>query len=401
MRLRILAAFAVASLPVLSAAQTPTPSPSPTPSATDAELLEKVEGELGTGVTAPAAATPGTSTALTTSNIYNPAISVNGLLRGSYSSFDPPEPPPGEEPEGVTQTGMGIQEVELQFISNVDPYFKANLIAAMEGGEGIEIEEGYLQPFWQPVGFSFRVGKLKGAFGRENWKHTHALPFVDRSLILPAVFGGEGFGEFGVEASWLAPTPWYLLFTAQALDGENEFFASERGDDLVYLGAMSSLFDLNDDTTLEVGGSGTWGNDANGTAASTAGGHVYVKWRPARYATTRGLTLVGEWLYANKKNPDPDPGLPRSFNVGGGYGFLEARVSRRFYLAGRFDYLGEPEEDSGVTTRISAIVAFAPTEFSAIRIQGSETRPPFGEDPIQEAFLQLNFTLGAHPAHTY
>ncbi len=344
------------------------------------------------------------SNPLTTSNRFNPAISVNGLFLGRYtdpaSAGAPDEEAEAEGEEASAGTGMGIQEVEIQFLSNVDAYFQANLIAAMEAGDGIEIEEGYLQPFWQPGGLSFRAGKLKAIFGRENGLHTHALPLVERNLAGSSLFGDEGLGEFGVETSWLAPTPWYLTLTGQVLAGDNDFWASERGDDFVYLGSLRSLFDLNDDTTFEIGGFGAGGNDAFGTVASAAGGYAFLKWRPARRATTRGLALTVEWLYGNRRDPDPEAARP-SINVGGGYGLLQARLARRWHVAGRFDYLGEPLEEAGIARRGSALVAYAPTEFSAIRLQGSRTFPPFGEDPVDDLLLQFNFTIGAHPAHAY
>jgi hypothetical protein len=54
-----------------------------------------------------------------------------------------------------------------------------------------------------------------------------------------------------------------------------------------------------------------------------------------------------------------------------------------------------------MTWRESAILVFVPTEFSAVRLQASSTQPGPGMAPVIEAFLQVNFTLGAHPAHSY
>ena len=51
--------------------------------------------------------------------------------------------------------------------------------------------------------------------------------------------------------------------------------------------------------------------------------------------------------------------------------------------------------------REAALLVFAPTEFSAFRVQGSLTQPPGGAPLTFQAFLQANFTIGAHPAHSY
>jgi hypothetical protein len=381
--------------PVASA--TPSPAASPTPSAADVLLQEQIERELGTAParTPPEGAARGSSGSFL-SNVYNPAISVNGLFLGRGTSEVHPE-------EGQTATGMGIQELEVQFLANVDPYFQANLVLASPEGEGIELEEGYLTPSWSRFGLGLRVGKIKAPFGRENTLHEHGLPFIDKSLVGGALFGEEGFTEPTVEASWLSPLPWYSLVTVSFMDGTNEvLFNSPRGDDFAGAGSLKNVFDISDDATLELGGSFAAGNDADGKLASVSGGHVVVKWKPSRAATTRSAVLSGEVLYAHRPFVEPAAGLdPVPQDVGGAYGYAQWQLFKRFFVAARFDYLGMPAFETGVTRRESGLLVFAPTEFSAVRLQGSAIQPPFGADPVYEGFLQLNFTLGAHPAHSY
>jgi len=46
------------------------------------------------------------------------------------------------------------------------------------------------------------------------------------------------------------------------------------------------------------------------------------------------------------------------------------------------------------------MAALVPSEFSALRLQYSHTQQEFGKD-IDQILLQLNYTIGSHPAHKY
>jgi hypothetical protein len=295
---------------------------------------------------------------------------------------------------------MRIQEIEFQFLANVDPYFSANLTAAMDGGEGLSIEEGYLAVTRQPANLAFRAGKLKVPFGRENYQHTHALPFIDRSMIGDAVFG-EGLGEFGVEASWLVPVPFYSLLTVSALNGDQQnLFAAPDGKDLACFAGLKNLFDLSDNATLEVGLSYVAGKNSDEELSQVAGAHLIYKWKPARRSTTRSAVAVIEALYARRPAPAGSEAVLRG-DVSGGYAYFQWQLAQRWYIAGRFDMLGTPADFAAATKKESIVLTLAPTEFSALRLQGNAYQPPEGGAPYYEALLQANFTLGAHPAHAY
>lgn len=371
------------------------------PSAADQALLKEIEAA---SASAPNAATtlpaPDNATSTSTksigstapSNIYNPAMSLNGLFLAN-----------GNAPAGHPQqshVSLAIQELELQFVANVDPYFAANLILALPNGDGIELEEGYLTPSAQPLGLQARVGKIKAPLGRENALHTHALPFIDKSLVSTAVFGDEGLAEVGAELSYLFPFPWYSVLYVAVMSAENPaVFASGRTYDASGYGSLRNVFDLTDDATLELGLSSAVGNNAATEHDEIYGAHAVFKWRPARQARERELVLVAEALLATRPNLSAPAGGERS--VGGAYGYAQWRLGQQWYTAARFDYLGYPNETRGISRRGSAILVFAPSEFSSVRTQLSAGKQPGVQPLLYEAFLQLNFTLGAHPAHAY
>ncbi len=327
------------------------------------------------------------------SNIYNPAMSLNGLFLGSASAA-----PRGQQANVGAQ--LGVQELEMQFLANVDPYFAANLVLSIPEGEGLELEQGYLTPQWHPGGMEMRIGKIKLPIGRENVVHTHALPFVDRSLIGNAVFGEEGLSEIGLELSYLLPLPWYGTFTTGLFSGSNEgVFASSEPVNLSGLAQLKNVFDLNDDTTLEAGMGYAIGNNEEQRLSQAFDGHLVLKWHPAVESRSRELIAVVEGIYATR--PNREPLRPTARGLGGGYGYIQWKLAQRWYTGVRYDYLGLPRSGFGVGRRGSAILVFAPTEFSAIRVQLSALDAPGHATLAYEGFVQLNLTLGAHPAHAY
>jgi hypothetical protein len=368
----------------------------------DQQLLQEIEAAQARTPPAPppAAASqagPAARAANFFSNVFNPAMSVNGLFLASGTSQQDPA-------EGTIQNGVAIQEIEAQFLANVDPYFSANIILSLPGGEGIEVEEGYLLATPQPFGLSLRFGKVKVPFGRENPFHTHALPFINKSLVGEAVFGEEGLGEVGVEGSYLTPLPFYTLLTFSLLDGGNEvMFASPHSEDLAGFGGLKSVFDLTDDATLEAGASYVVGKNAAAQLSQVAGGHLVFKWKPARDATTSSAVVALEGMLASRPTREDEVEPPAPATTAGFYGYVQWQLDKRWFASARFDYLSQaavgPEMD--VTLRETAILVFAPTEFSALRLQASVTHPPGGGDPVFEGLLQANFTLGSHPAHLY
>ena len=67
----------------------------------------------------------------------------------------------------------------------------------------------------------------------------------------------------------------------------------------------------------------------------------------------------------------------------------------------RYDYLGLNHIDEITPSqRHTALVAFLPSEFSAIRAQ-YETIDDGQDKDERRVSLQLNISIGAHPAHTY
>ncbi|MDP6775251.1 MAG: hypothetical protein QGI83_00640 [Candidatus Latescibacteria bacterium] len=371
------------------------------------------------------AETTGSSTATGTSRSFNPAISVNGLFLGFYTSEPLAREPAfghahdeeedhereeGDEHEGEGEhahegeaghahshglpesSGLSVQEVEVRLSAAVDAYLKGDITLAIPGTEGLELEEAVLTTIGLP-GVTLQAGKFYGVLGKHNTLHTHAFPFVDPPILGERLLGGEGLNEVGLGASFLLPTSWYSELTVQVLDGENALFASEDGEDLAYLGRWGNLWDLSESSTLELGCSYAAGRNGHGELTQLVGGDLTVKWRPLRRARDRGMTLQAEYLQARV-----DDGADVAV-AGGMYALLQAQVSRRWWMQARYDLLGLPKLEHEREQRFSGLLAFVASEFSALRMQYNLNR--HGEETVHQLVVQMNFTMGSHPAHSY
>ena len=76
--------------------------------------------------------------------------------------------------------GFSLQEVEIYFKSNIDPYWVGNVslgIAPHGNHVDIDLEEAYVESLFIPD-WTFRAGKFYAFLGRHNNFHTRHYPFI-------------------------------------------------------------------------------------------------------------------------------------------------------------------------------------------------------------------------------
>src|SRR4051812_10963167 len=77
--------------------------------------------------------------------------------------------------------GLGVQEIELQLSSDIDPYLRGNVMLALAQGPlgawEIEPEEAYVESLSLPL-VTLKGGIFKAALGKQNTIHTHAFAFI-------------------------------------------------------------------------------------------------------------------------------------------------------------------------------------------------------------------------------
>ena len=350
--------------------------------------------------------------------LMNPDISANALFL--YTNSNRSNMYDSSSGNGELN-GMSLQEAEVQLLSDVDPYTRLNGVLsvhqeapvspARSGEWKIEPEEFYVESIALPL-VTLRGGKFKAAFGRHNMMHTHAFPFVDQPLVNQVFFGDEGLNDVGLSAATLLPVGWYSELTAQILSGrtENESAFNSRSTNAnVYVAHFKNLFDLTDDLTLEFGLSDAYGSNeprdpqqppATGVS-NLYGSDLTFKWRPSEGGKYHALIWSTE--YMNRQ-------VNRSLYTNHGVGYaswLQYQFAQRWWVQARSEYVQAREKDPSVTNapaefqrKYSALVGFFPSEFSGARVQYSYLEDG-RETPEHKVYLQLNFTIGAHPAHSY
>ncbi len=299
------------------------------------------------------------------SKAMNPDIGANFLLTAQKNT-------------SKTSEGLNFQEAEFSFKSDVDPYFTAMMIFSVAPSATnskeftIEPEEVYVDTTFIPS-LTLRAGKFYGFFGRHNILHTHAFPFIDAPLMNQYLLG-DGLNDVGVSASLLIPTKWFSELTVQGFGN----FKS--------LAHLRSLLDINDDSTVEMGVTAVsqwaWGAD------------LTYKHRPTDRGQGRRFNLAAEWMsghldgFTTVTNANGTP--TQGFDA-----YVQYEIFPRTYAQYRFD-----DVTSNSVTRHGILLGYAPSEFSVFRVQYDFTK---SESVANEhrVIAQVNFTIGAHPAHDY
>ncbi len=391
---------------------------------------------------APVAAASGRSNAAA----LNPAMSM--IIAGNYADLarDPNDyqiagfmPSGGEV--GPGERGFNLGESELTVSANVDPYFFANVTAAIGSDDEIGIEEAYFKTLALPDGLLLKGGRFFSALGYLNEIHAHAWDFIDQPLAYQALFGSQ-FVQDGAQLRWVAPTDLFFEVGVEAGNGAN-FPGSRRnrnelntrvvfahlggdvGDSISWRTGLSWLdaraedrvYDDFDAAGLPVenaftGKSRTWIVDGT------------LKWAPHGDPTIHQLKVQGEYLHRTENGE-------LAFDSGGaaladGYrseqsGWYVQSVYKfrpRWRAGLRFDSLdsGTPRiglVQSGLLTRaalplllpdspsrVSLMLDFSPSEFSRLRAQYAwdESR---ADQRDRQLFLQYIYSIGAHGAHKF
>lgn len=316
--------------------------------------------------------------------------------------------------------GFSLQQLELSFGRTVDPYFRldGNLVFSLFG---VEIEEVYGTTLALPGRFQVRAGQFLTRFGRFNPTHPHTWKFVDQPFAVGRVFGGEGNRGLGVEASWLAPTPWYVEVIASETMAAGEstarsFYGAEdlgvrSPADLQSTVAVRQFFPLGTNLSFDWGLSAALGPNPTGIGNRTEvyGTDVYLKYRPVSRESSTIVSLEGELLHRRRQVPED---VLTDWN---GFVTVFWRFAPRWGAAARYELGtpalglgGEPVDDpldpewTSTRQRWSTNLTWWPTEFSRLRLQGDADLVPWHDDPVDWAgLLAVEFNIGAHGAHKF
>jgi hypothetical protein len=414
----------------------------------DAQSLRSAQGPSTTAMAAPPPAAPVPAAPGKTGNAtaFNPSISM--ILTGKYASLSQNPstyriagfiPPPGGEGPGERSFNLG--ESELTVSSNVDPYFYANVTAAIHGDDRIDIEEAYFKTLGLNNGLTIKGGRFFSGIGYLNEVHSHNWDFVDQPLVYQAFLGGQ-LGQDGAQIRWLAPTDVFLELGAEVGSGLS-FPGTQRNSNSL---ASNALFghlggDVGDSTSWRLGVS--WLDDRSsnrpyddvdqfGTAVVnefTGASRTWIidgtlKWAPHGDPTQHLFKLQGEYMRRSESGQ-------LAFNVTGQslastygssqsgwylqgvYGFMP-----RWRAGLRYDSMDAGTTHVGLVTagllplrafptllvsspqRTTFMLDWSLSEFSRLRAQYAWDEARANETDRQ-ILLQYIFAIGAHGAHKF
>ena len=333
-----------------------------------------------------AVAPPGQAAGSVGSKVFNPDIAVVGNMLGAVGTNTIESSP-----------ALEFDEAEASFQAIVDPYARGDVFFAF-GPEGVEIEEGFITFNTLPGGLLLKAGKLRGAFGKVNTMHTHALPWADRPLVTRTLVGGnEGISDAGLSVSKLIPNPaLFLEATGEIFRGQSEVFAGSERSHVSYVGRLRGYRDLTEGTNLDVGGSFAWGHTDEEPDATRRlfGIDATFRYRPLRRAIYRRMIARSELVWSQDLL---EASRPTSFGM---YASGEYQFARRWFAGARYDYAERPFTPSLADRGAAAILTFWPSEYSQIRGQYRHTR--YAEDVrANELLVQFLFSIGAHGGHVF
>ena len=320
------------------------------------------------------------------SKIFNPDIAVIGNFRGAAGRN---EINPGP--------ALEMSEAEGSFQAIVDPYARADFFLAFSP-EGVEIEEGFITFPTLPGGLLAKVGKLKQQVGKVNTLHAHALPWVDKPLVVQNLLGGEeGLADSGISVSKLILNPvMFLEATGEVYQGSSGVFASHSRGDLSYVGRLRGYRDVTEAANVDVGASFAWGKNDVGPSFDTRlfAIDASFRYRPLRRAIYRRFLGRTELFWSEREQDDA------TANAFGMYASGEYQFARRWFAGARYDWSERAMDSSLVDKGPSLLLTYWPSEFSQVR--GQYRRIKYAEGSTSdEVLFQFLFSIGAHGAHVF
>lgn len=335
--------------------------------------------------------------------------------------------------------GFNLREQELTLSASVDNYFDGFAVIAFSEDE-VEIEEAYFTTRQLPAGLTLKGGKFFSGIGYHNSKHIHNWDFVDQNLAYGGLLGDHGLVDKGLQLTWLPNLPVYTLLGVEWLQGdEQERFGTiveEPEEDLGLKekdsGAqLATLFakvspNLGDDHALQLGAwfaragqdqqvlhhehdgdeeelglegdAELWGLDMvykYDTGQSFGAGDITVQ--------MEYMSLEKDWeIMAGDEAGEAVTGEQDGFYLQTLYGIAPRwKAGLRYDSTGMTNELKLPEETEELdeTSRFSGVVTWYPTEFSFIRLQYAQAE--IGDEEFDQIYVQFNYSLGAHGAHTF
>jgi hypothetical protein len=260
------------------------------------------------------------------------------------------------------------------------------------------VEEGYIYYSGLPGKLRVDLGKFRQELGDLNRWHLHALPETEYPLVYQRYLSPEGLSGVGLSLYPVLPVGlaggthelWLQGTTTSELDPLLAGSTQPLG-----LARIRNFWQLSRSTYAQIGFTGMLGENSDSSLTSNlTGADLRFTWRPPNAGTRRDLTLrvEGYRLHANLAG-----------TVSNRYGmFADAqfKMSRRWTIGGRYDYVEAARGPYADEWRITPALTWWQSEFVYLRLQGQHRRDLDGTTR-NDLTLQAVWAMGPHKHETY
>jgi hypothetical protein len=298
--------------------------------------------------------------------------------------------------EGRQEDNGVAREFEFAFQSALDPYSQTKIFLTFEQEE-VGVEEGYIYWTGLPGRLRLDVGKFRQQLGDLNRWHLHALPETEYPLVYQRFLGEEGLSGIGLSL--------YTALPISLAGGTHEVWlqGTTAESDPLYAGGhqptvlfrLQNFWQLNRSTYAQLGFTGTGGNNDDVDLRSRLLGLDFrLTYRPPAAGTRREITLRAEGYRLHATDVDT------TTNRYGTFVDLNARLSRRWVLGARYDYVDAPRGINDAEWRITPSITWWESEFVFLRLEG-EHRDRDLEGTTNTLSIQAVWAMGPHKHETY
>jgi hypothetical protein len=298
--------------------------------------------------------------------------------------------------EGLQRDNGVAREFEVALQSALDPYSNTKIILSFEN-EGVSVEEGYLYWTGLPGRLRVDVGKFRQQLGDLNRWHLHALPETEYPLVYQRFLGDEGLSGVGLSL--------YTSLPVSLFGGTHEVWlqGTTAESDPLYAGGhqptvlfrLQNFWQLNRSTYTQIGFDGTGGNnDDIGLRSRLLGLDWRLTYRPPEAGTRREITLRAEGYRLHST----DTGV--TTNRYGAFVDLNAKLSRRWVLGGRYDWVETPRGLDDTEWRLVPSITWWESEFVFLRLEGEHSHRDI-EGGRNLLTIQAVWAMGPHKHETY
>ena len=320
----------------------------------------------------------------------NPEIGVVADMLGQLSN---------SSKDGEGNDKISVREIELVFGSAIDPYSRFDSTITFSDFENPDIEEAYITHWGLPGEIKAKLGRMRPKIGKASAVHSDVLDTVDEPLVVSKYLGKEGLFRSGLELSGFLPMPWTAVtheLTAGVMEGgvgeDGTLFGATRRRPSFYA-HLKNFWDIGEVTNAELGLTYLVGSkDADAAFEVNAFG---VDATLVHFFTpTNKFKWQNEAYFQDRKESD------FARNPWGFYSLVDYRLSPRFGVGGRVDYV-EPIDLNPATlprhadTAWSGYLTFYQSEFSRWRLRYRHADVAEGGDD-NTVFLQGTVAIGVH-----